>query len=101
MVEEALRDPISVKMLKIDGTRIMELVGERPGPKLGHTLHALLEEVLDDPLRNTEAYLEKRAQELIQLPLEALIALGEQGKKKLLEEESEAIAELHKKHKVT
>lgn len=100
MVEEALRDPISVKMLKIDGTRIMELTGERPSKKLGDTLHALLEEVLDDPLKNTEEYLEKRAKELMEMTEDALRALGEQGRQKQQEEEYEAVAELHKKHKV-
>jgi poly(A) polymerase/tRNA nucleotidyltransferase (CCA-adding enzyme) len=44
MVEEALRDPISVGMLEIDGAKVMEISEEKPGPKLGHTLHALLEE---------------------------------------------------------
>lgn len=100
MVEEALRDPISVKMLKIDGSRIMELAGEKPGPKLGFTLHALLEEVLDEPAKNTAEYLENRAQELMKLPLEALKALGEKAKVTLAQEEAEAVAELHKKHKV-
>ncbi len=98
MVEQALRDPISVKMLKIDGSRIMELSGEKPGPKLGHTLHALLEEVLEDPGKNTEEYMEKRAVELMALPLEALIQLGEAGKQKRDEEETMAIQELQKKH---
>jgi len=100
MVEEALRDPISVKMLKIDGSRIMEITGEKPGPKLGHTLHALLEEVLDDPLKNTSEYMEKRAQELMALPIPELITLGEKGRSTLEKEEAEAVAELHKKHNV-
>ncbi len=100
MVEEALRDPISVKMLKIDGTRIMEVTDEKPGPKLGHTLNALLEEVLDDPLKNTPEYLEKTARELMTLPLETLIQRGEAGKIKRDLEEKEAVAELHKKHNV-
>ncbi len=100
MVEEALRDPLSVKMLKIDASRIMELSQEKPGPKLGHTLHALLEEVLEDPEKNTIEYMEKRAVELMAMPLETLISLGEQGRKKLEKEESEALAELHKKHNV-
>lgn len=82
MVEEAQRDPISVQMLKIDGARLMEVSSERPGPKLGLTLHALLEEVLDDPSKNTEEYLEKRACELIKLPEAELKVLGEQGKEK-------------------
>ena len=100
MVEEALRDPISVKMLKVDGSRIMELTSEKPGPKLGYTLHALLEEVLEDPTKNTTEYMEKRAGELIKLPEEKLKALGEAGKRKQAEEEAMEIAELQKKHNV-
>jgi tRNA nucleotidyltransferase (CCA-adding enzyme) len=100
MVEEALRDPISVKMLKIDGSRIMAITGEKPGPKLGHTLSALLEEVLDDPAKNTAGYMETRAQELMKLPLETLVTLGEQGRTKRDLEEKEAVRALHKKHKV-
>lgn len=100
MVEEALRDPISVKMLKIDGARIMEITGEKPGPKLGHTLHALLEEVLDEPGKNTEEYLEGRAQILMKMSVSELETLGKQGREKLEKEEAEAVAELHKKHKV-
>ncbi|HEU4677675.1 MAG TPA: HD domain-containing protein [Candidatus Paceibacterota bacterium] len=100
MVEEALRDPISVKMLKIDGSRIMAITGEKPGPKLGHTLHALLEEVLDEPGKNTPEYLEGRAQILMKMPVEELAALGEKGREKLAGEEAAAVADLHRKHKV-
>lgn len=100
MVEEALRDPISVKMLKIDGSRIMELSGEKPSKKLGDTLNALLEEVLDDPLKNTAEYMEKRALELMRMTESELDALGKSGKEKREKEEAEAVAELHKKHKV-
>ena len=56
MVDEALRDPISVKMLKINGDRIMELSTERPGKRLGLVLHALLEAALDDASTNTAEY---------------------------------------------
>jgi tRNA nucleotidyltransferase (CCA-adding enzyme) len=100
MVEEALRDPISVKMLKIDGSRIMELTGEKPSKKLGDTLNALLEEVLDEPLKNTAEYMEKRALELMHMTESELDALGKSGKEKREKEEAEAVAELHKKHKV-
>lgn len=100
MVEEALRDPISVKMLKIDGGRIMELAGEKPGPKLGYTLHALLEEVLDDPKKNTAEYLEKRTLELLGLPEAELAILGEGGKERREEEEAGAVKELRRKNKV-
>lgn len=100
MVEEALRDPISVKMLKVDGTRIMELTGEKPSKKLGDTLNALLEEVLEDPLKNTTDYMEKRALELMNMSESELAELGQKGRQKKEEEEAAAVAELHKKHKV-
>ncbi len=100
MVDEALRDPISVKMLKINGDRIMEVTGEKPGPKLGFALHALLEEVLIDPSKNNEKYLETKVIELYQLPDEELRTLAEAGKKKLAEEEAEALKEIAREHKV-
>ncbi len=100
MVEEALRDPISAKMLRIDGERIMALSGQQPGPKVGFTLHALLEEVLDDPAKNTPVYLEKRAQELLALPDHELKQRGEQGKEKRIREEKEALRAIHKRHGV-
>lgn len=100
MVEEALRDPISVSMLKIDGSGIMKITGEKPGPRLGYILHALLEEVLDDPKKNTKMYLEKKVKELNELPEETLKTHGEQGKRKKEESEEEAISEIRKKHHV-
>jgi hypothetical protein len=100
MVDEALRDPISVKMLKMDGTRIMTLTGEKPGKKLGYILHALLEEVLVDPGKNSEEYLDNRVKELILLDETALQALGEAGKDKQAEEEAAALREIAREHKV-
>jgi len=101
MVDEARRDPISVRMLKINGDRIMDISGEKPGKRLGYILHALLEEVLENPAHNVEEYLENRAVELSQLDDEELRALGEAGKEKLAQEEAAALSELRKKHKVT
>jgi len=100
MVDEARRDPVSVKMLEIDGGRIMKISGEKPGPRLGHTLHALLEEVLDDPKKNTAEYLESRALDLIKLPKDELIKLGKQGREKQDIVEAEEVKILRRKHKV-
>ncbi len=100
MVDEALRDPISVKLLKMDGTRIMEITGEKPGKKLGYILHALLEEVLIDPTKNTTAYLDERVQTLIKLDEDTLKALGDAGKEKQAEEEAAALREIAREHKV-
>lgn len=98
MIEEAMRAPISVGMLKIDGEGLMKLTGEKPGPRIGYILHALLEEVLDDPKRNTVKYLEEHAKKLAKLPEKELLALGEKGKGKKAEEEGKEIAEIRKRH---
>jgi hypothetical protein len=100
MVDEAMRDPISVGMLNIDGIKIMNVCKTAPGPKVGFVLHALLEEVLDDPKRNTEEYLNNRAIELMQLPEKELRAMGEEGKKKKEEENEEEVKAIRKSHKV-
>ncbi|PIT91134.1 hypothetical protein COU17_02130 [Candidatus Kaiserbacteria bacterium CG10_big_fil_rev_8_21_14_0_10_49_17] len=100
MVEEALRDPISVSMLKISGDRILEMTDEKPGKRIGWVLHALLEEVLDDPHKNTEEYLESRTKELLNLPEKTLQELGERGKDRQLAEEAAEIEELRAKHHV-
>ena len=99
MVDEAMRDPISVAMLKIDGSRIIAL-GEAAGPRIGWILHALLEEVLDDPKKNTKEYLESTVLKLMTLDNEKLQALGEQGKNRREKEDENAIQELRKKHHV-
>ncbi len=101
MVDEAMRDPISVSMLKIDGKRIMEISGEKPGPRLGWVLHALLEEVLDEPAKNTSEYLEGRAQTLLKLSDTDLRELGEGGKERREAEEKAAVQELRIKHHVS
>lgn len=100
MVDEALREPISVKMLKINGDKIMEITGEKPGKKLGYVLHALLEEALDDASKNNEEYLEKRAVELYGLNEEDLKEFAEAGKKKQAEEEAAALKDIAREHRV-
>lgn len=100
MVDEALRDPISVKLLKISGDKIMEISGEKPGKKLGYVLHALLEEALDDATKNTTEYLEARCLELLSLPNKELVALAEAGKRRQAEEEALALKDIAREHKV-
>jgi hypothetical protein len=101
MVEEALRDPVSVAMLKTNGAQIMEVSGEKPSRRIGWVLHALLEEVLDEPSKNTEAYLDARTRELLALPEKELETLGETGKRRKAEEDALEIEALRKKYRVT
>ncbi|HEY4503539.1 MAG TPA: HD domain-containing protein [Candidatus Paceibacterota bacterium] len=101
MIEEALRDPVSVSMLKTDGKHLMEVTHETPGPKIGFILHALLEEVLDNPNLNTSEYLDKKAMELAKLPIKELETLGKIAKEKKEEKDIENISEIRKKYHVS
>ncbi len=100
MVEQALRGPISVTMLKTDGTRIMNVFQVKPGPRIGWTLNALLEEILDDSGKNTEEYLDNRTQELLTMSDESLKKLGEAGKQRREAAEDEEIRHIMHKHHV-
>jgi tRNA nucleotidyltransferase (CCA-adding enzyme) len=100
MIEEALRDPISVGQLKINGEYMMKNLGIKPGPRMGWMLHALLEEVLEDPKKNTEEKLSEMARELGKLDDKTLKMLGEKAKEKKEELEEEEIGKLHQKHGV-
>lgn len=51
-LEKVSKDPISAKMIKINGEDIIRALKIQPGPKIGHILAILLEEVLDDPNLN-------------------------------------------------
>ncbi|MFZ3044099.1 MAG: HD domain-containing protein [Minisyncoccia bacterium] len=101
MVEQALRDPISVKMLKTDGERIMKMFHVNPGPKIGWALNALLEEVLDDTEKNTNEYLDKRAEELLNMPEDELKKLGESGKERREAEDDAEMKNILEKHGVS
>ncbi len=101
MVEQALRDPISVTMLKTDGNRIMKEFHVEPGPTIGWVLNALLEDVLEDPDKNNTAYLDARTTELLALPIDKLKELGDSGKKKREEKEDEEVKKILEKHHVS
>lgn len=72
MMEKVQNDPVSVKMLKINGEDIMSLLKIPPGPKIGAILDVLLAEAIEDPEINTKKILEKRAKELNNLELAEL-----------------------------
>jgi tRNA nucleotidyltransferase (CCA-adding enzyme) len=55
----AARDPLTLKDLAVRGDDLIA-AGVRPGPAVGETLARLLAEVLEDPARNTKAYLLSR-----------------------------------------
>lgn len=100
MIEEALRDPISVGALKIDGEFMMRELGIKPGPRMGWILNALLEEVLNTPEKNTIEKLSELAKSLNLLPDKELKLLGDKGKEAQKEVEEKEIKKLHSKHGV-
>ncbi len=100
MIEEALHDPVSVSQLKINGADLIKDANVKPGPRMGWILNALLEEVLDDPTKNTKGHLLELAESLNLLCDAELRTLGERGKTKKDKLEEEEIEKLHSKHGV-
>lgn len=100
MIEEALRDPISVSQLKIDGNYLIHDLGMKPGRRMGWILLALLEDVLEDPTKNTIEALTQRVKELETLSDDELKEIGEAGKQKKEELNEQEIKQLRVKHGV-
>ena len=82
MVERVQKDPISRKMLKVDGDDIIKLLGLEQGIKVGQIIAVLLDEVLDDPKLNKKKYLLKRALDVARLPERELHLLTKKSKEK-------------------
>ena len=74
MLEKVQNDPVSVKMLKINGEDLMASLEIKPGPKIGALLDVLLSEVIEEPEKNEKEFLLKRSLELNDLNLEELRA---------------------------
>ncbi|MEN9342104.1 MAG: hypothetical protein RIQ54_360 [Candidatus Parcubacteria bacterium] len=98
MIDKVRRDPISVKMLVIDGADVMRILSLAPSARVGTILSILLEEVLDDPTLNTVEHLTARVSALGALSDEALSQLASYAKQKVYEAESGAEADMKKKH---
>ncbi len=87
MFERVQNDPVSVKMLKINGTDLMNDLKIPPSPKIGTILDVLLAEVIENPELNNKDYLSKRASELNAMEAVALRAKAQEIIKEKREEE--------------
>jgi len=67
LIEKVSKDPISPKMLKVNGNDIIKILNVPPGPKIGAILKVLLSEIIEDPVKNTKKYLAGRMKELYEL----------------------------------
>ncbi|MBU0637188.1 CCA tRNA nucleotidyltransferase [Patescibacteria group bacterium] len=86
MMKKVRHDPISVKMLKINGNDLMILLKIKAGPKIGAILDVLLSEVIEDPELNNKKYLDKHSLKLNKLDLHEL---RQQAKEKIEEKKIE------------
>lgn len=95
MIDKVSKDPISVKMLAIKGTDLMQELALTPGPKIGAILDVLLSEVIEDPVGNTRETLLGRAKILMHHDLDKLRDLA---KEKIEEKQEEEDAKIKKTH---
>ena len=80
LIEKVSHDPISVKMLKVSGEDVMEILKISSGPKVGSILDILLSYVLADPKKNTKNFLNKRIKELGKLSEDELSLSAEKSR---------------------
>ncbi|MEK7198070.1 MAG: HD domain-containing protein [Patescibacteria group bacterium] len=100
IIEKVSRDPITVKMLKINGDDFIEYLKMEPGPKMGYILNILLDEVLDEPKNNIKEYLLKRAKELSNVPNAELLKMYKTAQAKTQEVAEEEFKSIKKKYYV-
>ena len=82
MIEKVKKDPLSPKMLKLNGDDLMKLLKIDPSPRVGQILTILLEDVLDNPKHNTKAHLSVEAKNLHELSDAELVKLMRAAKDK-------------------
>lgn len=81
VIERVSQDPISVKMLKVNGNDLMKILNIKPGPKIGQILDILLGYVLEDPKKNEKEFLEKEIEKLGKLSEKELSSLSQKARK--------------------
>lgn len=101
LIEKVAQDPISNKMLKINGRDIMRLLKIKEGPKIGQVLDVLLSLVLDDPKKNKKDLLEKEVKKLGKITDKELTVLAEKARKGIKEIEMKRDKMTKKKYWVT
>ena len=97
-IEKVSKDPISAKMLQVDGNDLIKDLSLVPGPKLGCLLAILLEEVLDDPAVNKKEVLLERAKMLASLKDDQLVEMAKFAKKSANEAQTKIEEDIKKKY---
>jgi len=81
VIEKVSQDPISTRMLAVNGDDVMRILKIKPGPKVGQVLDILLGEVLTDPQKNKKEILKKKIKELGEFSDKELEKLAEKARK--------------------
>ena len=97
MIEKVKRDPISPKMLKVNGEDAMKILSIPPGPKVGQILTILLDEVIEEPANNRIKNLELRIKDLGKISDAELEKLSKAARGRKEEFESGLEEEMKKK----
>ncbi len=81
VIEKVGQDPISVKMLKVNGNDVMRILNIPASPQVGQILDVLLGYVLERPEKNKKEFLEKEIEKLGKLSEKELISLSQKARK--------------------
>jgi poly(A) polymerase/tRNA nucleotidyltransferase (CCA-adding enzyme) len=93
LIEKTAKDPISAKMLNVNGQDVMKILDIPPGPKIGAILDILLGYVLEDPDKNEKAYLTAQIRKLGKLSEEKLAETAKKAeeKKEVVQEKNDTM----------
>ncbi|MCL5010815.1 MAG: HD domain-containing protein [Patescibacteria group bacterium] len=83
LFEKVSGDPIAPKMLKANGNDIMQILGIKPGIKIGQILSILLSDVLSDPVKNDRPHLLGKIKELGSLEEKDLQKLAQKAQNEI------------------
>ncbi|GIW66921.1 MAG: HDIG domain-containing protein [Candidatus Parcubacteria bacterium] len=100
LIHKSQIEPITPKILKINGHDIMKTLNITPGPRVGWIIKILLNEIIDDPNKNEKEYLLSRIKELNKLDDIKLKNMSEEGETKLREIEKKVDEDLKQKFKI-
>lgn len=95
MIDKVSRDPLSVKMLALKGTDLIETLHIPAGPKIGAILDVLLALVIEHPEENVKEHLLARATNLEKHDLEKLRELAKERIEERREEDDKKIKKAH------
>jgi len=79
IIEKVSQDPISSKMLKVNGNEVMKILDIQAGPKIGQILDILLSFVLETPEKNEKKFLENEIKKMGKLSEKELSSLSQKA----------------------